>query len=183
MKLKNGFTLVELIIVISLLGILSVTVAPKFIGIQNDAIKATMLSTKAALLSEVQMINAKAEINLNPISSGSDAFRKAYAGYLNLFGRKIYVTNKDTSYAYNPAFNVGFAGKNANKDIVSLLKSIMHIDLSAYGSSPTNKTDLLLDQYGSDGFNIYSYKGINNNCVIHYSENSPEPVTADVSGC
>lgn len=183
MKLKNGFTLIELVVVIIILGTLSVIVSPKFLDIQNDALKATMLTAKAALTSEVQMINAKAEIHLNPITTGSEPFRKSYAGYLNLLDRKIYVTTKDTSYAYNPAFNVGFAGKNANRNIVNLLKSVMNIDLSPYGSTPTNRTDFLLDEYGSDGFNIYSYKGINSNCVIHYSANSPDPVTANVSGC
>lgn len=49
MKKQFGFTLIELVIVIVILGILSATVLPKFINLQNDARKATMNGLKSAL--------------------------------------------------------------------------------------------------------------------------------------
>ena len=39
---QQGFTLIELIIVIVLLGILAVTAAPKFLNLQDDARDATL---------------------------------------------------------------------------------------------------------------------------------------------
>ena len=37
MKNQAGFTLIELVIVIIILGILAVTAAPKFLNLQDDA--------------------------------------------------------------------------------------------------------------------------------------------------
>lgn len=37
MKKQAGFTLIELVIVIIILGILAVTAAPKFLNLQDDA--------------------------------------------------------------------------------------------------------------------------------------------------
>lgn len=39
MKKQAGFTLIELVIVIIILGILAVTAAPKFLNLQDDARK------------------------------------------------------------------------------------------------------------------------------------------------
>lgn len=46
---KQGFTLIELIVVIVILGILAVTAVPKFIDLQKDARIATLNGFKAAI--------------------------------------------------------------------------------------------------------------------------------------
>ena len=60
MSINKGFTLVELIIVIVILGILSVVAAPKFIDISEDAIASTNKGIFAALKSAVNLVQAKA---------------------------------------------------------------------------------------------------------------------------
>ncbi|GAA5218991.1 type II secretion system protein [Corallincola platygyrae] len=49
MRNQKGFTLIELVVVIIILGILAVTAAPKFIDLQGDARASTIQGMKAAL--------------------------------------------------------------------------------------------------------------------------------------
>ena len=63
MNAQKGFTLIELIIVIVILGILAVTAAPRFIDLQSDAKASTLSGVKAALQGSSQLVFAKAAIN------------------------------------------------------------------------------------------------------------------------
>lgn len=62
MTQQKGFTLIELIIVIVILGILAVTAAPKFIDMQGDARSATLKGMDAALKSAAAMAYSKSII-------------------------------------------------------------------------------------------------------------------------
>ncbi|WP_318510726.1 prepilin-type N-terminal cleavage/methylation domain-containing protein [Photobacterium leiognathi] len=46
---QKGFTLIELVVVIVILGILAVTAAPKFLNLQGDARKASLQGLKGAI--------------------------------------------------------------------------------------------------------------------------------------
>jgi MSHA pilin protein MshA len=62
MKKAQGFTLIELIIVIVILGILAVTAAPKFIDVQSDAELSVAQAIEGSIVSANNMIHAKALI-------------------------------------------------------------------------------------------------------------------------
>lgn len=60
MKKNQGFTLVELVIVIVILGILAITAAPKFLNLSGDAKASTLSALKGSLESANAMVYSKA---------------------------------------------------------------------------------------------------------------------------
>ncbi|GLP97384.1 type II secretion system protein [Paraferrimonas sedimenticola] len=63
MKKSAGFTLIELVVVIIILGILAVTAAPKFINLQSDARASTLQGLKGALQGANALVFSKAAIS------------------------------------------------------------------------------------------------------------------------
>ncbi|TWX70680.1 prepilin-type N-terminal cleavage/methylation domain-containing protein [Colwellia demingiae] len=59
---QKGFTLIELVVVIVILGILAVTAAPKFIDLTGDAKSSVVQAVKGSLNSAADMAHAKALI-------------------------------------------------------------------------------------------------------------------------
>jgi MSHA pilin protein MshA len=64
-RANSGFTLIELVVVIVILGILAVTVAPKFLDIKSDAQTSTLQAVKASMSTASQFVAAKSMIANN----------------------------------------------------------------------------------------------------------------------
>lgn len=62
MKGSKGFTLIELVVVIVILGILSVTAAPRFLNLQSDARIATLQGAKGAVEGANGIVYGKAAL-------------------------------------------------------------------------------------------------------------------------
>jgi MSHA pilin protein MshA len=60
---KKGFTLIELVVVMVILGILVITAAPKFIDLTSDTRVSALEGMKGALNSGTSMIYMKAIID------------------------------------------------------------------------------------------------------------------------
>lgn len=88
MKKSAGFTLIELVIVIIILGILGAVAAPRLFNLQGDAYGANLNALKSSLSTAAIMANAKAQIQgvqgTNEVgTSGSDDYQapKEVKGY------------------------------------------------------------------------------------------------------
>ncbi|MCC4832982.1 prepilin-type N-terminal cleavage/methylation domain-containing protein [Shewanella sp. 10N.7] len=63
MQKQQGFTLIELVVVIIILGILAVTAAPKFINLQADARQSSLQGVKGAIQGANGLVFARAAID------------------------------------------------------------------------------------------------------------------------
>lgn len=63
MTKQVGFTLIELVVVIVILGILAVTAAPRFINLQSDARISVLEGVKGAMVDTAELVYSKAAID------------------------------------------------------------------------------------------------------------------------
>lgn len=114
MNKQNGFTLIELVVVIIILGILAVTAAPKFINLQSDARESALQGMKGAIQGGNGLVYARAAIDGKERLSTSDWDSDADAG-VDIGTNKVAITNfgylqglkDELENAIDVSFNVG----------------------------------------------------------------------------
>ncbi|WP_300176774.1 type II secretion system protein [uncultured Aliivibrio sp.] len=76
MKKQGGFTLIELVVVIVILGILAVTAAPKFLNLQGDARASSLQGLKGAMSGAAGIVYGKAAIEgIERIENGGNGYK------------------------------------------------------------------------------------------------------------
>ena len=75
---KNGFTLIELVVVIVILGILAVTAAPRFLNLQQESRISVLRGVKASMQSVNDIVFAKSQLGYVKVRDGSSSNRLTY---------------------------------------------------------------------------------------------------------
>lgn len=154
MQEQSGFTIIELVVVIILLGILAATALPRFISVDDDARQASFQSVMGAVQTGVSMFHAKW------VADGSPSQDLQFADFSNL-------RNNSGGYPYGTA-NRGSNDVTNSADCAAVFANVMQ------AGAPTVRTANSVNQVANRGRG-YDYVAVASapNCTFYYTENDP----------
>lgn len=158
MKRAAGFTLIELVIVIVILGILGAVAAPRFINLQDDAYAANINALKGSIQSAATLANTRAVLDGMETTSGADSTVSGFEGVDFKDGFPIAGTEKDKKWDNG------------------ILGALQDFDYGAYTVAASGTTAIIINPTNRK----------QTDCQVSYTEandKTPPKITADTTGC
>ena len=175
MKRQSGFTLIELVVVIVILGILAATAAPKFMNLQSDARISALNGMKASVKSASAMIYSKAILAGREKLEDSDVC--AAAG----------VTASTCPTGSSVDIVYGYPAGSAT-GIVATLQDEMVSCTAAESVDCAKTADWGYEEVGEDTVYIFSTSApVATDCKITYKQSTGDgknpTITVETDGC
>ena len=89
---ESGFTLIELVIVITIIGILAAVALPRYVAMQSDARASKAMAIYGAIKSASVLAKARCELDMAQVMSGGTC--TATAGTVNMDGAMVDMVNR-----------------------------------------------------------------------------------------
>jgi MSHA pilin protein MshA len=137
MKKQSGFTLIELVMVIVILGILAATALPKFVDMGGDARKAVMQGVEGAMRSANTIIYAKAAQTAGALGAGPTNVTVGSATVSVVYGYAADVTELQKVMDLSGDFTVAAGYIRHSKATTPANCEIAYSAPASAGASPT----------------------------------------------
>ncbi len=136
LKNSSGFTLIELVIVVVILGFLAVTAIPKFLDLTEQAKQANIEGMAGGFATGVSLARAQWEAEARPNDGGAPK-----KNFVNYDGTTVYLSVEDVNNNIRPGYIIGTTAISAVADIdcVEVWNAILQQPPS------TSTTDLDID--------------------------------------
>lgn len=120
-KKPSGFTLIELVIVVVILGFLAVTAIPKFLDLTDQAKQANIEGMAGGFATGVSLIRAQWEAEARPNDGGTPK-----QNFTTYDGTVVYLTVEDIVNSVRPGYILGTTATSvlANVDCVEVWNAV-----------------------------------------------------------